>query len=100
MRPFLLAAALLLTSPAFAPSASAQDGKRWEPAPVPGDGVPTVAPADRAGGSGTRALNAGPNNATPFSGPPSGTLSGGGQTSPTMRETPGSIESGTPNLSR
>lgn len=91
----LMAALLLLSVPAFA-----QDGKRWEAAPVPGDGVATVAPADRAGGAGGRALNAGPNNATPFSGAPSGTISGGGQTSPTMRDTAGSTEAGTPNLSR
>ena len=85
MRPILLAAALLLTSPALAPAAFAQGGKNWEPAPVPGDGVPTVAPADRAGGSGGRAMNAGPDNATPFSGPPTSEVITRGQAAPIIR---------------
>lgn len=85
MRPFLLAAALLLTSPALAPAAFAQDGKNWEPAPVPGDGVDTVAPVDRAGAGGGREMNVGPRSATPFSGPPASEVITRGQAAPIIR---------------
>ena len=86
-----LLAALLPTIPlAFAPLAAAQDGKRWEPAPVPGDGVPTVAPVDRAGAGGGRGMNVGPENATPFSGPPSSEVITRGQAAPIIR-TPGGV---------
>ena len=90
MRPILLATALLLTSPALAPAAFAQDGKNWEPAPVPGDGVDTVAPVDRAGAGGGREMNVGPRSATPFSGPPTSEVITRGQAAPIIR-TPGGV---------
>lgn len=89
MRPSSLAVALLLTSSAFASPAFAQGGKTWEPAPVPGDGVPTVAPVDRAGAGGGREMNVGPKDSTPFSGPPSSEVITRGQAAPIIR-TPGS----------
>ena len=88
MRPILLAATLLLTSPALAPAAFAQ--KNWEPAPVPGDGVDTVAPVDRAGAGGGREMNVGPRSATPFSGPPTSEVITRGQAAPIIR-TPGGV---------
>ena len=67
--------ASLLAFPAFA-----QDGSKW--ASVPGDGVPAVAPADRAGGGGGREMDAGPENATPPSGRPVGEVIARSQAAP------------------
>ena len=39
---------------------------------------PGLSPADRVAGEGSRTLDAGPTNSTPFSSTPSGTLSSGG----------------------
>lgn len=88
MRLPLLAALLLTISPALVSPVVAQDGKRWEPAPVPGDGVPTVAPVDRAGAGGGRGMSPGSEDATPFSGPPSSEIITRGQAAPIIR-TPG-----------
>ena len=97
MRPMILAA-LLLAMPALAQVPSTSDGRRWEPAPTGGPISDGVAPADRAGSRGGRDMEAGPANSTPFSAAPSGFS--GGQTSPTMRDTPGSDDAATPSLSR
>lgn len=47
-------------------------------APVPSVGPAGVAPVDRVGGEGSRTLDAGPTNSTPFSSTPTGSLSSGG----------------------
>ncbi|MBC7799914.1 MAG: hypothetical protein H7Z10_04770 [Gemmatimonadaceae bacterium] len=73
--------------------AAAQTDKVWTDAPVPGVLPPGVAPADRAGSI------AGADTATPFSGLPSGTRTGG-QSSQTTRDTAIDADTVTPNLSR
>lgn len=78
------------------------NGRPLVDAPVPG-GIPAgVAPVDRAAGEGSRTLDAGPVNSTPFSSTPSGTLSDGGtQTSKSDRVDAPSGGSGvTPNLGK
>ena len=47
-------------------------------APVPNVEPPGLAPVDRVAGEGSRTLDAGPTNSTPFSSTPTGTLSSGG----------------------
>lgn len=64
-------------------------------APVPNVVPERVAPADRAGTTGT---TAGPTNNTPFSAAPSGTS--GGQTSPALRDTLPNSGPSTPSLSK
>ncbi len=86
MRAFAFTAALLATAPAVAAD------KQWTPAPV--SGLPTsgtVAPSERAGRS------TGPDNASPFSGVPSGAAASGGQTSSSSSAAP---DVGTPSVSR
>ena len=89
MRAALAVAAILIAVPA-----AAQDRRVWTPAPTSGAGTTSVAPADRAGRS------TGPDNASPFSGLPSGAATGSGQSSPTTRDNVGNLESGTPSVSR
>lgn len=74
MRHAALAIAVLLATPALAQTTRTDDGRVWTAAPVPGVHAPTVAPADRAGHS------SGPDNASPFSGAPSGSAGAEGQT--------------------
>ena len=74
-------------------AATAQPDKVWTPAPVPGNLPADVAPADRAGGLTGR------DPATPFSGLPSGTRTGG-QTTQTPGDAAPTEDPRTPNLSR
>ncbi len=71
-------------------------------APVPTVGPAGVSPADRVAGEGSRTLDAGPTNSTPFSNEPSGTLSSGGtQTSNADRvNSPADASGVTPNLGK
>ena len=82
-------------------SSETVNGHPLLPAPTvtPDDGV---APVDRVAGSGSRTLDAGPVNSTPFSNTPSGTLSSGGtQISNADRvESPSGGAGVTPNLGR
>lgn len=68
--------------------------KVWTSAPVSGAGVSGVAPADRAGSL------TGSDTSSPFSALPSGTRTGGGQSSPAGRDTAPNADTLTPNLSR
>ena len=87
---------------AAAPIQDSVNGRALEPAPVPSIGPVGLSPADRVAGPGSRALEAGPLNSTPFSSTPSGTLSeGGDQASQSDRTLAPSDSSGvTPNLGR
>ena len=71
-------------------------------APVPSVGPRGLSPTDRVAGEGSRTLDAGPVNSTPFSSTPSGTLSSGGsQASNSDRVNAPSDGSGvTPNLGK
>ncbi len=51
------------------------NGRPVVDAPVPRSDPAGVAPVDRVAGEGSRTLDAGPVNSTPFSNAPSGTLS-------------------------
>lgn len=82
----LLAAMLAVTAPVLA-----QETKVWTDAPVPTQSIlDVVAPAARAGRS------TGPDNASPFSGLPSGAVATGGETS--SNTTPRDVS--TPSVSR
>ncbi len=108
----ILAVGLFAAPLAFSPwpSAVAQtsarpadsiNGRPLQDAPVPRIGPAGVSPADRVAGPGSRALESGPVDGTPFSSTPSGTLSGNGSQADSDR---GSLPTGstdsTPNLSR
>ena len=71
-------------------------------APVPGDSGGGRSPADRVAGAGSRTMDAGPTNSTPFSSTPTGATSGGGdQVSQRDRSlTPFSQSGVIPNLGR
>ncbi len=71
-------------------------------APVPNIAPPGLPPVDRVAGEGSRTLDAGPTNSTPFSSTPSGTLSSGGtQVSNADRvNAPADGTGVTPNLGR
>ena len=70
-------------------------GRPLTDAPVP-DSLPGVAPADRAGGMGSRSLEAGPVNATPFSAAPTSAEQAGSQAYSNGL----SRDDGTPNLGK
>ncbi len=84
------------------PVESSVNGHRLESAPVPTVGPPGISPVDRVAGAGSRTLDAGPVNSTPFSATPSGTLSSGGdQESVRDRvQSPADTSGVTPNLGR
>ena len=91
-------------APSFplATSTDTVNGHVLTDAPVPNSppaGLPAV---DRVAGEGSRTLDAGPTNSTPFSGSPSGTLSSGGtQVSSADRVNAPADDSGVvPNLGR
>ena len=78
------------------------DGRVLQPAPVPSIDPPGVAPVDRVAGAGSRTLDAGPVNSTPFSATPTGTLSSGAD-QPSVRDrvrSPADATESTPNLGR
>ena len=61
-----------------AQSGDTVNGRILTDAPVPTVGPAGISPANRVAGEGSRTLDAGPTNSTPFSSSPSGTLSSGG----------------------
>ena len=86
---------------AAVPFESSINGHARHPAPRPPVGPPGVAPVDRVAGPGSRTLDAGPVNSTPFSDTPTGTLSGGGtQESVRDRTVAPAGSSVTPNLGK
>ena len=82
------------------PADNTVNGHVLTDAPVPSIPEPGLSPADRVAGEGSRTLDAGPTNSTPFSSTPSGTLSSGGtQASNSDRVNAPADSSGvTPNL--
>ena len=100
--PDSMASADSFTQLVGAQSSDTVNGRVLTDAPVPSIGPTGVTPSDRVAGEGSRTLDAGPTNSTPFSSTPSGTLSSGGsQTSNTDRVNAPSDASGvTPNLGR
>ena len=78
------------------------NGRVLTDAPVPSIPPAGLAPVDRVAGAGSRTLDAGPVNSTPFSSTPSGTLSSGGtQASSADRvNAPSDGEGVTPNLGK
>lgn len=70
-------------------------GRPLTDAPVP-DALPKVAPVDRAAGPGSRSLDAGPVNATPFSAAPTSAEQAGSQ----AYSTGSTRDGGTPSLGK
>ncbi len=87
----MILTSLLVALPLGAALAQKEELK---PAPVPNVSPGAVTPADRAGSSN------GPDNASPFSGSPTGAIVGSGQATPQTQATTGKEAAPTPSLSR
>ena len=110
----LLATPLSLLAAASSPSATPEiwqaatplestvDGHALEPAPIPTVGPAGISPVDRVAGAGSRTLDAGPTNSTPFSATPPGTGSDGGDQGSVRDRTlaPSDTSGVTPNLGK
>ena len=87
---------------AATPQEGSVNGHPLEPAPVPSIQTPGLSPADRVAAPGSRTLDAGPVNSTPFSATPTGTLSEGGAEASQRDRTLAPSDGGgvTPNLGK